>query len=201
MSLGGKNFKDIKFLTKFLRIFPQIKSIDFGTNDISANQQELGEQLKLNKYIRNIEMKKKKGVDKDFMKLMNHELKKNQDIFEVGENNPKLDVNSQYLKLKKVGEDFSFLPKMISEFKCLQILDMSGSDLSQKAAVDQVCLMIDENQTINEIRLRDCKLNGASLTKLAGALCTTNNTNLTRLDFSENRFIQDPQLKVLFGLL
>lgn len=78
---------------------------------------------------------------------------------------------------------------MINEFKALEVLNMSNSDLSHRSAVEQVCTMIDENNSIKELKLRNCKLNGASLTMIADALTKTANENLTRLDFSENRYI------------
>lgn len=80
--LGNFNIKlgdctEIAFMTKFMHVFPKIKAIDFGDHNMEEEQYSVfAEQLKLNKYIQNIEMKKK-GVDKDFMKLMDQELKKN----------------------------------------------------------------------------------------------------------------------------
>ena len=109
---------------------------------------------------------------------------------------------TQVLDLNSVKyQDLSFLPKMINEFKALEVLDLSNSDLSKKSQVEQICKMIDENNTIKELRLSNCKLNGSALTMLADSLTKTTNENLTHLDFRENHYIQDPQLKVLFGLL
>lgn len=146
----------------------------------------------------------KKGVDKEFMKLMDSELNKNKQIFKVdAQLTSEYDLRTtQQLSLNQVQyKDLSFLPKMINEFKALEKLDLSNSDLSHKSQVEQLCVMIDENNTIKTLCLRKCKLNGSSLTMIADALTKTENTNLTHLDFTDNHFIQDPQLKVLFGLL
>ena len=61
--------------------------------------------------------------------------------------------------------------------------------------------MIDENDTIKNLVLRNCKLTGNNLLLLAGALTQTNNEHLIKLDIRENLSIQDAQYKVLFGLL
>ncbi len=60
--------------------------------------------------------------------------------------------------------------------------------------------MIDENETLKELILRRCMLNGRALSILADALTKTTNKNLKTLDITENP-IQDEQYKVLFGLL
>ena len=60
--------------------------------------------------------------------------------------------------------------------------------------------MIEENYTIKHLILRDCKINGKSLSVIAGALTNKSNANLQKLDIQDNP-IQDPQYKVLFGLL
>ena len=60
--------------------------------------------------------------------------------------------------------------------------------------------MIDENSTIKELRLRDCKINAKTLTELAGVLTKTQNQHLIHLDIRDNP-IQDEQYKLLFGLL
>lgn len=60
--------------------------------------------------------------------------------------------------------------------------------------------MIDDNNTITNLILRNCNINGNTLNKIAEALTKDNNKNLIMLDITDNP-IQDPQLKVLFGLL
>ena len=60
--------------------------------------------------------------------------------------------------------------------------------------------MIDENETIKTLVLRHCNINGKALGIIADALTKTENKNLRSLDIRDNP-IQDPQYKVLFGLL
>ena len=60
--------------------------------------------------------------------------------------------------------------------------------------------MIEENNTISKLVLQDCKINGKALAVIAGALTSQSNRNLKVLDIQHNP-IQDPQYKVLFGLL
>ena len=105
-----------------------------------------------------------------------------------------LDLGGQNLK------DLRFLPKMIQEFKVLEILDLSNSDMRIKESVEQLCKMIDENETIKTLVLRHCNINGKALSTIADALTKTENKNLQNLDIRDNP-IQDPQYKVLFGLL
>lgn len=99
-------------MTKFMRIFPKIKSIDFGENKLQQDEmEEFGEQLKLNKYIQNIEMKKH-GSNKLAGQLKD-ELDKNKAINEVKEALA-YDTNAKELDLKNVDmKDMAFLPKMI----------------------------------------------------------------------------------------
>lgn len=118
---------------------------------------------------------------------------------QLGNNKP----NSQQNQLNLADQNFKdlrFLPKMIKDFENLQSLDLSNSDLRNKDSVTQLCQMIDENDTITNLVLRHCNINGNTLNKLAEALTKTTNKNLTTLDIQDNP-IQDPQLKVLFGLL
>lgn len=89
---------------------------------------------------------------------------------------------------------------MIKEFKNLETLDLSKADLRTKDSIEQVCKMIDENDTIESLILQECNMNGNTLSTIAGALTKKNNRNLTFLDLRKNP-IQDAQLKVLFGLL
>ena len=42
----------MSFMTKFIRVFPKVKAIDFGENKFQQDEMEkFGEQLKLNKHI------------------------------------------------------------------------------------------------------------------------------------------------------
>jgi len=60
--------------------------------------------------------------------------------------------------------------------------------------------MIDANNTLKCLKLRNCKINGNTISILAGALTKKGNENLVALDIRDNP-IQDEQYKVLFGLL
>ena len=75
-------------------------------------------------------------------------------------------------------KDLRFLPKMIQEFKVLEILDLSNSDMRIKESVVQLCKMIDENETIKTLVLRHCNINGKALSTIADALTKTENKNL-----------------------
>lgn len=60
--------------------------------------------------------------------------------------------------------------------------------------------MIDDNETIERLILQNCNINGKTLNIIADALTCTANSNLLLLDIQKNP-IQDPQYKVLYGLL
>lgn len=89
---------------------------------------------------------------------------------------------------------------MIADFTNLEQLDLSNSDLRTTEACKQICEMIDKNDTIRKLALRDCQLNAKGLALIADALTKKNNENLCHLDIQNNP-IDDPQLKILFGLL
>jgi hypothetical protein len=126
---------DISFMTKFIRVFPKINAIDFGENKLHRDQlEQFGEELKVNKYIQNIEMKKT-GNNKH-MNNLRQELAKNKSIFQMNEALA-YDVGAKQLDLKDVAmKDLMFLPKMIQEFKCLETLDLSNTDLRSKSSVE-----------------------------------------------------------------
>ena len=60
--------------------------------------------------------------------------------------------------------------------------------------------MIDDNQTIERLLLKNCYINGNTLNIIADALACSANSNLLYLDIRNNP-IQDPQYKVLYSLL
>jgi len=60
--------------------------------------------------------------------------------------------------------------------------------------------MLDENGSIKTLNLSNCRINASNLTLIAGALTKPNNQLLITLDIRDNP-IEDPQYKVLFGLL
>ena len=73
----------IDFITKFTRVFQKIKSIDFGANKIESTEAALlSEELKLNKFIQNVVVKKK-GMGNEQIKMMEKEIAKNKAIFDL----------------------------------------------------------------------------------------------------------------------
>ena len=60
--------------------------------------------------------------------------------------------------------------------------------------------MIDDSETIQRLVLQNCNINGKTLNIIADALTKTGNSNLLLLDIRKNP-IQDPQYKILYGLL
>ena len=67
INLASCNLKggSIGFVTKFTRVVGQIKSIDFGNKKIKDSElEEFGQELRVNKYIRNVCLKKK-GLSKN----------------------------------------------------------------------------------------------------------------------------------------
>mmetsp|Transcript_7496 Transcript_7496/g.9066 ORF Transcript_7496/g.9066 Transcript_7496/m.9066 type:complete len:140 (+) Transcript_7496:140-559(+) len=133
-------------------------------------------------------------------KLLEREIKKNKAIYDLSQQQD-LDRESKSLSLADQRlTDLSFLPKMMQDFTKLEVLDLSNSDLRSKESVHQLCIMIDENDTIKELKLRECKINAKTLSELAGVLTKSCNEHLKILDIRDNP-IEDEQYKVLFGLL
>ena len=83
-------------------------------------------------------------------------------------------------------KDLTFLPKMTQEFKNLKTINLSNCDLRSKNSVMQVCQMIDQNDSIETLILKNCKLNGSGLLLLADVLTKTTSPPITRLDITEN---------------
>ena len=132
--------------------------------------------------------------------MLQNEILKNKQIMNLAKSTY-FDKDSKKLSLADQNlTDLSFLPKMISDFTKLEILDLSNSDLRSKTAVKQLCQMVDENGSLKTLKVRNCKINASTLTILAGALTKACNENLRCLDISDNP-IQDSQYKMLFGLL
>lgn len=70
---------DMSFVTKFLKVFPKINQIDFGTNELNKkDKQQFGEVLKWNKYLQ--EVKSDNVNDKQYRNILNEELEKNKKI-------------------------------------------------------------------------------------------------------------------------
>ena len=143
---------------------------------------------------------KKKNMAGDMAKMLQREIAKNKTIYDLSQNT-NIDTDSKHLNLADRGlTDLSFLPKLIQDFSKLEVLDLSNSDLRSKDSIQQLCVMLDENSTIKELKLRDCKINAKTLTAISGALTKSCNEHLIRLDIRDNP-IQDEQYKILFGLL
>ena len=60
--------------------------------------------------------------------------------------------------------------------------------------------MIDGNNTLKNLVLQRCHINGNTLNLIADALTRDSNSNLKSVDIRDNP-IQDPQYKVLLGLM
>ena len=79
LKLNDMKIDDMSFVTKFLKVFPQIKQIDFGGNELNKkDKQQFGEVLKWNKYLR--EVKSDNVNDKQYRNILNEELEKNKKI-------------------------------------------------------------------------------------------------------------------------
>ena len=146
---------------------------------------QFSEELKLNKYIKNVLIKNKKGVSKAMNQELERQIKYNKAIHEQLKPGKKVDSNAKNLQLTHL-KDVSFLPKMIADFSSLEVLDLSSSDLRSKDSINQVCIMIDENETLRELKLTSCKLNARGLSILADALTKLANKNLKILDIRDN---------------
>ena len=192
--------KGIGFITKFTRVFQKINTIDFGANKIQSDEAAaLTAELKMNKYIQNVNVKKS-SMGNEQAKMLKKEIAKNKAIYDLAQGE-ELDTSATALNLDDRNlTDLSFLPKMMADFTKLEVLDLSNSDLRSKESVRQLCQMIDENDTIKSLKVQNCKINAQTLTMLAGALTKSENANLTSLDIRDNP-IQDEQYKILFGLL
>jgi Ran GTPase-activating protein (RanGAP) involved in mRNA processing and transport len=97
-------------------------------------------------------------------------------------------------------QDFSMLPKMCQDFSALKSLDLSNNNLHSVDSLHQVSNMLDQNQTIETLVLRNCKINTKGLNTLCNNLASLQNPNLLHLDIRDNP-IPDPQFKMLFSLL
>lgn len=94
----------------------------------------------------------------------------------------------------------SLQPILKHEFTNLQELDLSNSDIRSSSAVKQLCKVIDNNETIQKLVLQYCNINAKTLTIIADTLTRDGKSHLLILDIRNNP-IQDPQYKVLYGLL
>ena len=79
LKLDDMKIDDMSFVTKFLKVFPQIKQIDFGGNELNKkDKQQFGEVLKWNKYLQ--EVKSDSVNDKQYRNILNDELARNKKI-------------------------------------------------------------------------------------------------------------------------
>ena len=78
---------------------------------------------------------KKKGMGGAEANMLEKEIAKNKAIYDISQQ-PDFDVNSKQFSLaNKNLTDLSFLPKMMSDFTKLEVLDLSSSDLRSKDSV------------------------------------------------------------------
>ena len=78
LSLGGKNLKRLDFLSKFVREFPNVQSIDLAHTKVSNREmQKLTETLKDNRYITELQTKGT-SINRETRQFMQEELRKNQ---------------------------------------------------------------------------------------------------------------------------
>lgn len=85
-------------------------------------------------------------------------------------------------------------------FTNLQEVDLSYSDFRQKTQVMDFCNLIEKNKTMQKLVLQYCNINARTLNLIAQTITNAGNQNLIFLDIRNNP-IQDPQYKVLYGLL
>ena len=88
---------------------------------------------------------------------------------------------------------------MIKFKAALQDLNLSGNKLGNHGAKD-VAEMIDENSTIQRLKLKDCGIGSQGLQQIVSALCKEGNDNLESLDIRGN-FVPDKHLKMLLVLM
>lgn len=83
LKLIDKGVTNIKYVTKFIKVFPKIKTIDFGEGQLQQDDmQKFGEALKVNKYIQDVKMNKK-SQNTDIKKILSTELEKNRAILDI----------------------------------------------------------------------------------------------------------------------
>ena len=82
----------------------------------------------------------------------------------------------------------------------LQDLNLSGNVLGNAGAKD-IASMIEENQTIKKLKLKNCGIGSQGLQLIVSALCAEEgNEQLESLDIQGN-FIPDKHLKMLLVLM
>lgn len=88
---------------------------------------------------------------------------------------------------------------MIRDYSALETLDLSNNNLDNHGAKD-IANMIEENNTIKRLILKDCRIGNAGLQEICSALCRQGNENLEYLDIRGN-FVKDKNLKMLLVLM
>ena len=88
---------------------------------------------------------------------------------------------------------------MVRDYGSLEVLDLSKNDIGNEGA-REITRLIDENNTIKRMILRDCKIGSPGLQAICSALCKEENVNLEFLDIRDNP-IPDKHLKILLVLL
>ena len=117
-------------------------------------------------------------------------------IYDLGD----LSDQEKMILSNKQIRDFSILPKIMHTRNHLKTLDLSNNDIHTQKSVSQIFRMINMNETIETLILRNCKINTQGLNHICNHLALSTNKNLKFLDIRDNP-IPDPQLKMLLALL
>ena len=104
-------------------------------------------------------------------------------------------------QLDLVGKQINVqaVTKMIRDYSALETLNLAKNEIGNHGALE-IAALLDENNTIKKLILRDCKIGNAGLQEICSALCTNGNENLEYLDIRGN-VIPDKQLKMLLILM
>ena len=202
LSLTGMDLKNLAFLTKFMTQFKKIKNVDIGNTKIQ--QAELGELTKAiqdNPYIQEFKLDQK-HMSRKAKQLMKSELKKNQEIQKYGGVNEVQDkdrATTKELDLVDKQVNVQAVSKMIRDYTALETLNLTSNILGNHGAVD-LAKMLDENNTLKKLILKDCAIGNAGLQEICSALCRNGNENLLYLDIQGNA-IPDKHLKMLLVLM
>ncbi len=79
-------------------MFKKINTVDFGDNKLKDDDlNHFSEELKLNKYIKNVLIKNKKGVSKEMTKELEKQIKYNKAIDEQFKTGGNIDVDAKDL--------------------------------------------------------------------------------------------------------
>lgn len=139
------------------------------------------------------------GMSKKAKDLMKAELEKNKEIRRVGagmegdEDGTELDLHGKDVNIQAVA-------KMVKHKSNLEDLDLSGNKLGNHGVKD-VAVMIEENQTIKRLMLKNCDIGTKGLQQLVSSLCKDPDETVEYLDLRDNHSIPDKHLKMLLVLV